>query len=265
MPIITLTTDLGLKDHYVASLKGSIYKEIPEVNIVDISHEIEKFNISQAAFVLKNCFADFPSGTIHIIAVRPERIDSVKVTIDHIIVENKGQYFIGADNGIFSLIFDQSPDQVFEIDLRESPDGYLFPTKDIFVKAACHLARGGTPQVIGLPKDSFNERKQFSAIEDPSSIRGMVIYIDSYGNVITNITKKQFIDVGKGRPFSITFGKSRYQIDEIKSKYTDSVEGELLALFGSSGQLEIAIAGDNAENLVGLHLTNYVTISFYDR
>jgi len=261
MAVITLTTDLGTKDYYVAALKGNILKELPDVAIVDISHDIEKYNIAQAAFVIKNSFLDFPKSTIHILGVRPEKTES----IDHILALYKGHYFVGADNGVFSLIFDHPPDKVVSLNIRESIEGVNFPTKDIFVKAACHIARGGTPEVIGSPKNSINERTNFAAVVSPTSIRGFVIYIDSYGNVITNISRELFIEVGKGRSFTIAFGNSRYTLSEIKSKYIDSVEGELLALFGSTGYLEIAICAGNAKELVGLHLTHSITIIFNDR
>ena len=261
MAVITLTTDLGTKDYYVAALKGNIYKELPDVSIVDISHDIDKYNIAQAAFVIKNCFQDFPKSSIHILGVRPEKTES----IDHVLAQYKGHFFVGADNGIFSLIFDHPPEKVVALNIRESLEGINFPTKDVFVKAACHIARGGTPEIIGNAKNSINERTNFAAVVSPSSIRGFVIYIYSYGNVITNITREVFNEVGKGRGFSIAFGNSRYTLNEIKNQYIDSVEGELLALFGSSGYLEIAICAGNAKELVGLHLTHSVTIIFNDR
>ena len=101
MSFITLTSDLGVTDHYVASVKGSIYSEVPQAVIVDVTHHIEKYNMAQAAFIVKNAFASFPVGTIHLIGVRPFASDWV----DHIVALYKGHYFIGADNGMFSLIF----------------------------------------------------------------------------------------------------------------------------------------------------------------
>lgn len=258
MPIITLTTDLGIKDFYVAAIKGRIYGQLADVNIVDITHQIDKFNIAQAAFVIKNCFNEFPKGSIHIIGVRPEKNDHV----EHLVALYKGHYFIGADNGVFSLIFDTPPEKLMSLNLRESEDGRNFPTKDIFVQAACHLARGGTPEVIGIPKNSINERTSFAAVVSQSNIKGVISYIDSYGNVITNISKELFFEIGKGRNFSITFGNSKYIIEEIKAEYQSSVEGEVLAIFGSTGFLEIAICMGNASELLGLNLQNSVTVFF---
>ena len=148
---ITLTTDMGLKDYYVATLKGAIYSELPDAKIIDISHNIPPFDITNAAFVIKNSFKHFPKNTIHVIGIDAEPSDLTR----HIIVETQDQYFIGADNGIFSLIFDKQPDGVWEINLKTDGDEYSFPTKNIFIKAACHLARGGLPAVIGKPLDKI--------------------------------------------------------------------------------------------------------------
>ena len=108
MPIITLTTDLGLKDFYVGSLKGTILNQLADVTIVDISHNIPLYDYSKAAFIVRNCYLDFPQGTIHIIGLNPE-IDSESV---HVAIFYNGHYFIGADNGMFSLIFDSTPDKI---------------------------------------------------------------------------------------------------------------------------------------------------------
>lgn len=260
-PIITLTTDLGLTDYYVASIKGAILREINEVHIVDISHDIEKFNIAQGAFVLKNAIRDFPKGTIHLIGIQP----NATFEINHLAIEYNGQYFIGADNGFFSLIFENPPSKVMELNIKQDTDLLTFPTKDVFVKAACHLARGGELEVIGMKMNSINERTNFAAVVGPNSIKGSVIYIDSYGNVITNITRELFKEVGKERPFEIGFRVPGYEINELHKNYADVQESERLALFGATNFLEVAINIGNAHQLMGLKLNDVVTISFYDR
>ena len=145
MAIITLTTDLGIKDHYVGVLKGSLLQQCADATIVDITHQIPTYDILKAAFTIKNCYADFPEGTIHLVGVNPEIND----TTTYLAVKHKGYYFIGADNGVFSLIFDEKPEQLFELNISLNPDDLTFPTKDIFAKAACHLAKGGTLEMIG--------------------------------------------------------------------------------------------------------------------
>ena len=257
---ITLTTDLGLKDYYVAAIKGSILMEINEIHIIDISHDIEKFNIAQAAFMLKNVIHDFEDGTIHIIGVRP----SLENNVSHLAIEYKNQFFIGADNGIFSLIFEFPPEKVVELNLTQDNNLLTFPTKDVFVKAACHIARGGTLEVIGKPVESINEKHSFMAVIGSDSIRGSVVYIDSYGNVISNITERLFVEVGKGRSFTIMFRKRGDEIHQISELYTDVAEGEKLALFGSTGMLEIAMNIGHAKNLLGFNENDIVNIEFHD-
>ena len=128
MAIITLTTDLGLVDNYVASVKGAILKEIPETTIVDITHEIPSFDLQKSAFVLRNCYEDFPEGTIHIVGVNSES----DVDTPHIAIYASGHYFIGADNGVFSLNFDNPPDKIVELTLSQDTDRITFPTKSRF-------------------------------------------------------------------------------------------------------------------------------------
>ena len=261
MPIITLTTDLGLKDYYVSSIKGAILSQTPDVTIVDISHNVPKFSIQQAAFMIKNVLKDFPAGTIHVIGVLPQASGSTP----HIAVKAHGQYFISADNGIFSLIFDTKPDKMVELNIMQDVDDLTFPTKDVFVKAACHLARGGTLEVIGKPHHELVERSLFRAVVDNNTIRGTVIYIDSYGNVVANITRQLFKDVGRGRPFTISFRVPGYDITHISETYQSVIESERLALFGSSGYLEIAINIGDASKLLGLKINDIVRIEFHDR
>tara|TARA_B100001287_G_scaffold144361_1_gene121404 strand:- start:6948 stop:7742 length:795 start_codon:yes stop_codon:yes gene_type:complete len=263
--LITLTSDMGLKDYYVASVKGAIYSQLPEVNIVDISHDIPPFDIIHASFVIKNTFKQFPKNSVHIIGIDAETNEEVK----HIIVKNHDQYFIGADNGIFSLIFDKQPDGAWEIVNNNTID-FAFPTKDIFVPVACHLARGGLPALVGKPIDKIKTKQFFRPILDNNSIKGMVCYIDKYGNLMTNITKQVFKEVGKNRSFKIYLTKSEYSIQKIHHRYNEVPEGERIALFGSSGFLEIAInkgvkgSGGGASQLFGISINDIISLEFKD-
>jgi S-adenosylmethionine hydrolase len=264
MAIITLTTDMGLRDYYVGALKGAIYSQVDDVEIVDISHHIKPFDTYQAAFVLRNAYVDFPPGTIHIIGVNPDAAHD----LNHLIVRYTDQYFIGADNGVFSLLFDKRVDDVFELNLSQDSDDLTFVTKNLFAKAACHLARGGTPEVIGKRIEGIRQSERFRPVIDNHLIKGTVIYIDSYGNVITNISHQLYRDVGKGRDFSLQMGLSKHDIREIKTVYNEVKEGEKLALFGSSGFLEIAInkgtpeSGGGAHMLFGLKVNDTIRIEF---
>ena len=260
MAIITLTTDLGLKDYYVASVKAAIFKETPDINVVDITHDIPSFNLQKTAFVIKNCFTDFPENTIHIIGVNSE----ADIEIPHVAIYYNGHYFIGADNGIFSLIFDTVPEKVVELTISQDTDRVTFPTKDVFVKAACHIARGGTLEVIGKPKKELAVKTMFRAVSENNIIKGMAIYIDHYGNIITNITESLFKSFGKGRRFTIFFRSEEYEIKTINDSYSSVQEGERVALFSSTGYIEIAINKGDASRLFGVNQGDIIRIEFDD-
>lgn len=260
MGIITLTTDLGHKDFYQAALKGSLLSLLPAVRIVDISHDIAPFDLQQAAFIIKNSYHYFPKKTVHLIGV-----DSVyNKETRYLAMKYKGYYFIGADNGIFSLIFDDQPDEIVEISIIQDLKFLHFPLTDIFAKAACHLAKGGKLSEIGEHVDSLVERKILEPIVDDDSIRGRVIYIDSFQNVITNIHKELFTQVQRDRPFVLNF-KRNETISHLSWHYNEVPEGEKLCLFGISNYLEIAINKGNASGLLGLKADEVVRIEFLNK
>ncbi len=258
MSIITLITDHGTKDFTIAAIKGSIYKELPEINIVDITHDVPKFDMMQGAFILRNAYKYFPKNTIHIIGILPNETTE----ISHVVVFHEHQYFIGADNGIFSLLFDTIPEKVIELNISAIEGNFVRPTRDIFVKAACHIARGGTIEVLGRKKDTILQLQTFRAITNKDSIRGYVIYIDNFGNSITNISELLFKEIGRGRPFTISFRVPGYSIREISKSYSEVPHGERLALFGASGFLEISINIGNASELLGLNINDIVLVEF---
>lgn len=257
MAIITLTTDLGDKDIYQAALKGSIYKLLPTVNIVDITNNVQAFNVQQAAFILKNSYHYFPEGTVHLIG-----IDTVYSTYTrYLAIRHNNHYFVGADNGIFSLMFDNGPDEIVEINIMQDLKFLHFPLADIFVKAACHLANGGKLADIGLPVPGVEIKMNLQPVIEKNLIKGVVIYIDAFQNVITNITKEFFNRVQQGRRFVLYF-KRNETINQLSWHYNEVPEGEKLCLFGISDHLEIAINKGNASGLLGLNLGDSVIIDF---
>lgn len=275
MPIITLTTDFGEKDHFAGAVKGAVYSELENVKVVDISHSVSPFHIAEAAYIIQNAYKNFPKGSIHIIGIDSE----LHPENAHIAVYLDGHYFICANNGIISLITSTVyPEKVVEINIPEwtSKD---FPVLDVFVKAACHIARGGTLDVIGKEITGLRELKGIKPVvaNNDSQLIGNVIYVDNYGNVITNITKSIFESVGKGRPFTITARRVKFQ--KIFSKYSDVInfdlppekrdkDGKELALWNSSGYLELALYKSNpqtmgsASSLFGLYFRDTVTVDF---
>ncbi len=275
MSIITLTTDFGTKDHFVGSVKGTIYSELPDAKIVDISHHISPFNITETAYILKNAYKAFPDGSIHIIGVDSELNEENK----HIALKLDNHYFICADNGLISLLTAEiKPEKIVEINIHNRIET-SFPVLDIFVKVACHISRGGTLDVVGKEISEVKTFKELQPLisDDKTSISGNIIYIDNYGNSISNISKKLFNEVGRGRDFEII--ANRYVFKKIHSKYSEFVdfsvpkemrqkEGNRLALFNSSNYLEIAIYRSNlntvggAISLLGLNYRDKLTINF---
>ncbi|RKR05203.1 hypothetical protein C8C83_4535 [Flavobacterium sp. 90] len=274
MSIITLTTDYGLKDHFVGSLKGKILSEYPEVTIVDISHDIDPFNTAEASYVVGASYLSFPKGTVHLIGVDIERNKENQ----HIAMEWNDHFFICADNGILSMLTQKIvPQKIVSINIHDR-----FPSEfsdlDIFIKVASHISKGGLLNVIGK---EISEIKQITELQpvisnDGTSIKGYVIYIDHFGNVVTNISKKQFIEIAKGRPYEIVMKPKsiktilpNYSAIATSDKYPiKTYEGEKLAIFNEAGFLEIAIFRSNpskvgsANSLLGLNYRDVITIKF---
>jgi S-adenosyl-L-methionine hydrolase (adenosine-forming) len=259
MPLITLTTDMGSLDHYVAVVKAAIYRHLPEAVIVDVSHHVRPFDVSHAALLLRSSYRDFPKGTIHIIGVLPER----SALIEHLVVQHDGHYFIGADNGMFPLISDKVPQRIFDLShVAASVPDSGFPVRDAFALAACHLAKGGTLEILGRPATIRNHGTSYQPAILDDAIRGVAVYVDVYGNVITNIDRAVFDAVRRDRQFEIRFRKERQRAKKINRSYTDVDFAEVALLFGSSGFLEIAINGGNASQLLGIKPKDTITVEF---
>jgi S-adenosylmethionine hydrolase len=275
MAIITLTTDFGEKDHFAGAIKGTIYTELNDVRIVDISHSVSPFNISEAAYIIQNAYSCFPKGTIHIIGIDSELNKGNK----HIAVKLDDHFFVCANNGIMSMICAEiAPDKIVEINIHDKIET-TFPVLDVFAKVACHIARGGTLEVIGKPISTIKPIRNLIPFvnEEKDQIIGNVIYIDNYGNVITNIKRKFFESIQKGREFEIL--ARGYKFKKIHHKYSDIVnfeipeerrhdEGRDMVVFNSSEYLEIAIYRSNsstvgsASTLMGMKMMDTVTVKF---
>jgi S-adenosylmethionine hydrolase len=272
MSIITLTTDYGLKDHFVGALKGKLLSEFSEALIIDISHDIDAFNIAEAAYIIGAAYSSFPKGTVHLIGVDIE----LNTENQHIAMQWNDQYFICADNGILSMLIQKIvPQKLVAINIHDRlPNDAT--VLDVFVKVACHLAKGGLPNVIGKEIKAIKEVTELQTVVQDNQIKGYVIYNDHLGNVVTNIPKKLFLETGKGRPYEIRF--KNQTIKTILAKYSDIgisekyplkyYEGEKLAIFNEAGFLEIAIFRSNPESvgsaasLLGLSYRDGVTIEF---
>lgn len=259
MAIITLTSDWGLSDYYVPAVKGALYAALPNVNVVDISHNIESFDIRSAAFIVKNCYRSFPEGTIHILAVETEE----SISNPHAVVKLNGHYFVGTDNDIFSLIVEQDDYEAVMIDVMQDTDYFTFSARDRFVKVAVMLAKGEEMSKIGSPY-TIKEKLAFQPAFSTNSIRGIVIFVDAYENLVTNVTKSLFEKVRAGRDFSIKLCCGLYSITKISKSYMEVSEPDIVALFGTHGFLEIAINHGKASSLLGIERDSAVDIYFYD-
>lgn len=276
MAIITLTTDFGEKDHFAGATKGAIYSEFPDMKIVDISHSVSPFNVPEAAYIIFNAYNSFPKGTIHIIGIDSE----INKENKHIAVKLDDHYFICANNGIMSMICAEiAPEKIVEINIHDKIET-SFPVLDVFVKVACHIARGGTLEVIGKVITDIKPIKDLVPFvnAEQNQIIGSIIYIDNYGNVVTNIKKKFFENVQKGRAYEVS--ARNYKFNRIQRKYSDIIdfdiekskrhdEGRKMVVFNSSDYLEIAIYKSNcgtvgsATTLLGLKLRDTITVNFF--
>lgn len=274
MSIITLTTDFGHKDYFVGALKGKILSEHKEAVIVDISHEIDLFNTLEASYCIEAAYHNFPKGTIHIIGVDSERVGDTQ----HIAMQWDDHYFICADNGILnSMIQKKIPQKIVAITIHDRLN-IDASDMDVFVAVACHIARGGLLNVIGKEIQSLKPVNVLtSSISDNlNEIKGQIVYIDSFGNCVTNISHKQFNETIRGRKFEIVIKNKKFS--RLHKNYSDfpvsdvkqlkDLEGDFLALFNENGYLEIAIYKSNpktvgsAATLLGLHFRDTVSIKF---
>lgn len=272
MGIITLTTDMGLNDYYVAVLKGSILRHAPSATIVDISHSVKPFDIVHASYYVSAAFLSFPEGTVHIIGVDSEPVINNLDGSFPAIMLYKGHYFVASNNGLFALILkEDQPDNFWIIDnVLSNPNGLRFPTKNIFVPIAARILNGESISQFASPEVKWKIALTFNAVLEENLIKGQIIHIDHYGNAITNITRALFDRMGD-HPFTIHFRRKDYYIDELSTSYNDVAPGERLALFNDNNLLEIAInkgatgSGGGADALFGLRKDDVVRIEFAPR
>ncbi len=258
MPIVTLTTDWIQDDYYSGAIKGKLMSLCPVVRIVDISHKVPAFNTAKAAFIVKNTYNHFPEGSIHLIFVNTEPGPEESV----LAIEYQGHFFIGNDNGIFGLIFKEQPDVIIKLPFAEKQTS--FTAIEVFVNAAANLANQVEITKLGEPSDNFNKSIPRRATIEKNVINGSVIYIDSYQNAITNITKELYERIGKGRQFEIALQSNHYKLNKINKTYTETSVGEMLVLFNSLDLLEVAINKGNASELLSLNTNSTIRIKFFD-
>ena len=257
-PIITLLTDFGTKDHYVASMKGTILNVNPQCILVDITHHVSPHDITEGAFILSNAYSSFPKGTIHLSVIDP----GVGSSRAPILLVTTHYFFIGPDNGLFTLALKK--ERVRKAVVLSNPKYFLsrmsttFHGRDLFAPAAAHLSMGVKPEAFGPILDSWIKID----FEDPRTrgrlLMGKIIYIDAFGNLISNIDdQKLFNHVRKGS-FVVRVGKRNIQ--GLKKAYSEGKKNELMALIGSGGFLEISVREGNAQKVLEVKRGDRITV-----
>ena len=257
MPIVTITSDWSRSDYYAGSLKGALVTRCPGIEVVEISHQIRSFDVMQCVFVLRHAFVHFPQGTIHLLAVQSEPESLVPM----VVVAAQGHYFVGLNDGRFSLLLDNPPDTAYALPIPAEP--HSFAALRLFTRAVAMVVEGqieAEGKLCPLVVESTGR-----AVYNSSEIIGRVVYIDSYGNAITNIRRTIFVKVSQGRPFDIFVGGPFAKLSRMSGAYDDVSSGEMLALFNSTGYLEIAVNRANLAQLENIDTHSEIRIKFYER
>jgi S-adenosylmethionine hydrolase len=258
-PIITLTTDFGLKDPYVAEIKAVILSISPNAIIIDITHNIESFNVRMGAYVLASASPYFPKGTIHVAVVDP----GVGTTRHLLLVETKNGFYIGPDNGVLALAAkNQGIKHIYELTNRKlmlPKISNTFHGRDIFAPAAAHLANGTSPTEFG-PKISKIVMPDFAKIvKKKNALMGEVLHIDNFGNIITNFGERELETIRIKKTVNIKIKKTLLGLKLCKS-YAEAKPQTLLAIVGSHNFLEISINQGNAATKFKINVGDKVTI-----
>ncbi|MEW6751068.1 MAG: SAM-dependent chlorinase/fluorinase [Candidatus Latescibacterota bacterium] len=245
--IITLTTDFGLQDYYLAAMKGVILGIAPAACLVDVTHEVPAQDVRRAAFVLRHAACWFPAGTVHLAVVDP----GVGTARLGLAVRAQGQLWVGPDNGLFTFLW-RAPDlEVRAIspgELTAPPPSATFHGRDLFAPAAAHLASGVALGRLGPPVARPQTLPQLDPLRAAGRTEGQVVHVDRFGNLVTNIGIADL--PGPPERVRVRPGGGR-EVRGLARTYGDAPAGELLALIGSAGLLEISVGGGSAAALLG--------------
>ncbi len=272
MRIITLTTDLGYRDPYLAIVKAKLLSNTEQTQIIDLSCEIKNNNISHAAFVLKNALPYFPDDTIHLVSIKfiADKSNPHKVALfdnsRFLITKLKNQFIVTPDTGLFTLMDPEFNEPVYQVYYEGNTKQHFF-LKDVLVDVAINLVQQKQLNEIASETNDFYKAAQFESYVSGNILRGRSIYVDDFGNIITNITRAKFESVVGGRKFLITLPGAR--LDKICTTYEEAKYGTPLVVFNSFDYLEVAVNGKSAFNMlcprdVGISLDFNLMIEFYD-
>lgn len=261
MRIITLLTDFGLRDSYVAEMKGVILRMAPHAVVVDITHEVEKFDVAEGAFHLARCAPYFPEGTIHVGVVDP----GVGSSRRGIIIEAGRCFFIGPDNGLLAPAAERlGVKRIYEIKASELlPERFseVFHGRDIFAPTAARIANGVPPSELGVEIPSYVRLPSYDVEVGEGVLKARVIHIDGFGNIVLGATDRELrlLGVGWGDPLEVDWGRGRIRVPYVR--YFSAVgEGEPLILLDSGGYLELAINLGDASKRLGLRRGDEISL-----
>lgn len=258
--IITLTTDFGATDYFTGAMKGVILGIAPRARIVDITHQITPFMVNEGAFVIAEAARWFPKGTIHVVVVDP----GVGTTRRPILVEAAGQRFIGPDNGVFTMIYAAGPHKVREVTSSKvmlKNVSRTFHGRDVFAPAAAHLAAGAPPAGFGkLLRDYIRSETIRPAAVKHNRWSGVVLKVDHFGNLVTNFDMRNFAEL-RTHAFEILAG--RQIVRRLALTYAESGAGEVVAIEGSSGFLEISANQESAAARLGCGVGSPVELEIF--
>ncbi len=247
MPILTLTSDIGIQDFMPAAIKGQILQINTGFQIIDVTHLLSPFNYPQAAYIIRNAIKNFPAGTFHLVLLNlfDEKADHI------LIIEHNGSYIGCADNGLITMILEEPPQKIVAIPVGKNVAINVLYYAKLFATSFSKIAAGASFADIGDINVSINVKNPLRPMLGSNWIEGQIIFIDNFENVVVNISKDEFEEQRKGRKFSIVF-KRNEMIEKISETYADVAAGEKVALFNAAGYLEIAINKGNAAGLFGL-------------
>ena len=258
--IITLTTDFGLKDPYVAEMKAVILSICPEANIIDVSHDIEKFNIRMASYFLSAAAAYFPKETIHIAVVDP----SVGTERRALFIQTEQGFFVGPDNGVLVLAAQKQGIKI----VREITNPTLmlpavsntFHGRDVFAPAAAHLANGVPPTSFG-PETIEMIKPDFAKVTfDKGVLTGEILHVDGFGNIVTNIDQKSLTSINARGWVEVALGRQKIKV-KLGQTYAQAKGNKPLVLLGSQGYVEIAVNQGNAAEKFQANPSDKISLS----
>jgi S-adenosylmethionine hydrolase len=247
-PLVTLTTDFGLSDHYVGAMKGVIFGICPRARVVDVTHQVSPYEITEGSYVIDQAFRAFPKKTVHVVVVDP----GVGTARRPILMEAAGQYFVAPDNGVLSMIYLREPHKIRLVSndkFFRHPVSRTFHGRDIFAPVAAHLAAGVAPARFGkLIEDYLRPVFQKPHRAGKRTWVGQILKIDHFGNIITNFHVEDFPGLENS---DVTFSVGPREVTVLARNYAETGPGEVFAIVGSSGYYEISVSQASAAKSIG--------------